>query len=110
MVSLGHPLIPSLCVHVCAHVCARVCVPKYVHIHIQYVHGTAPILSMRCVTEIVGFHFPRITLHDFPHLCSHPQTAFTHITQVSWSFGLRMPPKRDLITLLRFRHLTEHWA
>lgn len=50
-----------------------VCVPKYVHAQ-AYVHvfAVAPILSM-CVTEIVELHFPRIRVHDFPDLCSHPR-------------------------------------
>lgn len=85
MVSLGHPLIPALCAcRVCAFVCACVCgvgvFILYVLAHMLacvdtslYVYRAPALLSVRCVKEIVSFHFPHITLHDFPHLCSHPR-------------------------------------
>lgn len=80
MVSLGHsnPCFMCMCV---IGVCVCVCVSGYVLTHMiwymptqAYVDRSALLLSKRCVKEIVSFHFPHITLHDFPPRCSHSRT------------------------------------
>lgn len=75
MVSVGHSLILALCAcHVC--VCVHVWICAHTHDGV-YAHsslcGRDCSSVWWCVKEIVRFHFPHITLHDFPHLCSHPR-------------------------------------
>lgn len=71
-----------------------------------YAHVTAPTPSMRCVTEIVGFHFPRITVRDVSRLRSHLRQLSPTSLRFPGHLAFTCLPKRDLIALLRFRHLT----
>lgn len=101
-------VILSSCLFVCVNVCACVCAWICAHTSKCVLDCTYPQHEVRNGDS----KFPFST-HNTAWLSTSslsPETAFTHISQVSWSFGLRMPSKRDLITLLRFRHLTEHWA
>lgn len=82
MVSLGHSLIPTsfvcMWMRVCrrmegVYVCLDICWHTWYGMSIlAFMDGVALVLRMRCVKETVTYHFPHITLHDFPPIGSHP--------------------------------------
>lgn len=80
-----------------------------VHMHTPKCAGTLdPSSCMRCAET--GFHFLRITLDDFPHLCSGPGQLSPTLLRFPARLAFTCLLKKDLITLLRFRHLTKHGA
>lgn len=85
-----------------------VCICACARARTQMCDDTRPILPY----EVRRDRFP-LSKHSVARLSTSllsARTAFPHITQVSRSFGLYVPSKQDLITLLRFRHLAKHGA